>query len=226
MCSPWRFPTCLVPALPGLLLTIALAAGAPPPATTQAAAAARKDRRSTAHDLYRQSVAYNQATLRGAYDQVGKRDPKWDGRAREFLDVMARYFSNRSVHVHYLPPDFQAIKPQALQLGRAALDAYCYAAALQDAEHFAEAEPLLYKSFDGMLASDYPATRLRPAAGRTARTAAAAPGGKRELLALRAHSVAVGARVRAACEKLDEGGRRTLYRSLRDELESAPRAEQ
>ena len=40
-------------------------------------------------------LAWNRATLGDAYAKVGKRDPKWDGPAREALDRAARLFSMR-----------------------------------------------------------------------------------------------------------------------------------
>ncbi len=36
---------------------------------------------------------WNRATLQGAYDRVGKRDPRWDEPARKALDLAARMFS-------------------------------------------------------------------------------------------------------------------------------------
>ena len=51
---------------------------------------------------YRDMFAWNQRTLGGAYDRVGKKDPRWDKPAREALDVAARLFS------HAVDPDLTA----------------------------------------------------------------------------------------------------------------------
>lgn len=51
----------------------------------QDAAAIEKRR----HDL----LAWNRRTLQEAYDQVGKKDPRWDGLARKTLGLTARLFS-------------------------------------------------------------------------------------------------------------------------------------
>ena len=44
----------------------------------------------------RETLAWNQKTLVGAYDKVGKKDPRWDGLAREALELMARNVSKVS----------------------------------------------------------------------------------------------------------------------------------
>jgi hypothetical protein len=41
------------------------------------------------HDL----LAWNRRTLQEAYDQVGKKNPRWDEPARKTLDLAARMFS-------------------------------------------------------------------------------------------------------------------------------------
>src|SRR5262249_44891686 len=42
----------------------------------------------------RDMLAWNRRTLGGAYEKVGKKDPRWDTRAREALDLAARVFSH------------------------------------------------------------------------------------------------------------------------------------
>ena len=42
----------------------------------------------------RELGAWQRRTLAGAYEAVGKRDPRWDGPAREALEAAARYFSH------------------------------------------------------------------------------------------------------------------------------------
>ncbi len=43
----------------------------------------------------RERLEWNRTTLQGAYDRVGKRDPRWDEPARKALDLAARMFSNQ-----------------------------------------------------------------------------------------------------------------------------------
>src|SRR5262245_9793389 len=43
---------------------------------------------------FRDMLEWNRRTLRGAYERVGKKDPKWDEHAHEALDAAARYFSH------------------------------------------------------------------------------------------------------------------------------------
>src|SRR5262245_63957753 len=40
-----------------------------------------------------EKLSWNRATLGGAYEKVGKKNPRWDETARECLDAAARYFS-------------------------------------------------------------------------------------------------------------------------------------
>jgi hypothetical protein len=42
----------------------------------------------------RDRLEWNRRTLQGAYDKVGKKDPRWDESARKVLDLAARMFSN------------------------------------------------------------------------------------------------------------------------------------
>src|SRR5207253_2896174 len=151
----------------------------------------------------------------------------------EFLDQMARYFSTSLVNVQYLPagtPTTAAeAHAQAIALGKAAIDAgcddplvvYCYGAVLQDSGKAAEAEPLIFKAFDGLQAGDYPANRVWAAAARAERAAGAPTDGpRREFLVIRARGVKEDYRVRSACGKLDDGARRTLYNNLFPDLMS------
>jgi len=43
----------------------------------------------------RDRLVWNRLTLRGAYDRIGEKDPRWDGAAREALDLAARMFSQQ-----------------------------------------------------------------------------------------------------------------------------------
>ncbi len=44
----------------------------------------------TENDMLKATLEFNQRTLSVAYQQVGKRDPKWDDEVSKFLDGMAR----------------------------------------------------------------------------------------------------------------------------------------
>jgi hypothetical protein len=43
----------------------------------------------------RELLEWNRRTLQGAYDQIGKKDPRWDKPAREAMDLAARMFSKQ-----------------------------------------------------------------------------------------------------------------------------------
>jgi len=42
----------------------------------------------------KEKLAWNQRTLRDAYEKVGKKDPRWDADARAALEIAARHFSS------------------------------------------------------------------------------------------------------------------------------------
>lgn len=133
-----------------LLCPISAATGAAP-ATRPAAI--------TQHDYFRATLRFNQRTLREAYDQVGRRDPKWDAPARAFLDAMALYFTGGGVHPRYARPRRPTLT-EARNLGQAALDqgcedpmvGYCFAMLLADGGEQRRAremlDPLVQELFD------------------------------------------------------------------------------
>ncbi len=43
----------------------------------------------------RERLEWNRRTLGGAYDKVGKKDPRWDEKARKAMDLAARMFSEQ-----------------------------------------------------------------------------------------------------------------------------------
>jgi len=45
---------------------------------------------------HRDRLAFQRRTLAGAYDEVGKRDPRWDRPARKALEAAARYFGREA----------------------------------------------------------------------------------------------------------------------------------
>jgi hypothetical protein len=68
------------------LLASALVFGADRPIPQDTARMERRDR---------ERLEWNRRTLGGAYDKVGKKDPRWDGPAQEALDLAARMFSQQ-----------------------------------------------------------------------------------------------------------------------------------
>src|SRR5579883_1983669 len=62
-------------------------------------------------------LEWNRLTLQGAYEKIGKKDPKWDEQARKAMDLAARMFS-QEVDPTVNPLD---VNPPA----KAAVDAGC-----------------------------------------------------------------------------------------------------
>jgi hypothetical protein len=65
---------------------------------------------------FRDMLAWNRRTLGDAYEKVGKKDPRWDGVAREALDAAARNFSYVIDPETYLG-DIHNATQQAIALG-------------------------------------------------------------------------------------------------------------
>jgi|GEM_PF-6944480 len=117
-------------------------------------AAAIKKRR---HDL----LAWNRRTLQEAYDQVGKKDPRWDEPARKTFDLAARAFS--------LEVDPQITLTDVYPAAKAAVDAGCddpmltylYARTSFGANYPGPEEALRRArvAAQGLAASRYPAVR-------------------------------------------------------------------
>src|SRR5687767_15569515 len=87
------------------------------------ALAAAPNKPRTAHDVIRLTEEYNRKTLVEPYQQVGKRDRKWDDAAVKFLDVASVYWVNSSQGRLYAKPEPTAA--QALAAGQAVLDQGC-----------------------------------------------------------------------------------------------------
>lgn len=108
-----------------------------------------------------EQLAWNRRTLQGAYDRVGKKDPRWDEAARRTLDLAARMFS--------LEVDPQVTPAELDQAARAAVEAGCddpmiaylYARASIRANHPGPEEALRRAKVaaQGLAASRYPALR-------------------------------------------------------------------
>lgn len=148
----------------------------------------------------RQILAWNQRTLRGAYDRVGRRDPRWDDKARAALDAAALHFSR--------VPDLTG--PEAAHApAREAVAAGCddplilyLHARLPYGEHAPPPEEYLANNLAAARAlenSDYPAHR-------------------------RATALQVAAGLLIAREGLDDDGRKEAARMLDAALALLPRA--
>ncbi|MEM9646640.1 MAG: redoxin family protein, partial [Planctomycetota bacterium] len=138
-----------------------LSAGKPLPAAPDA---------YTQKDVTRLQVAYNEATLVGAYQSVGWRSAKWNEGAIAFLSEMAKRFSSAEDR---LPED------QLTAMGKSVVEGgcqdplviYAYAAVLQstaedDQGQLRRVESLLQKSYNGLRRRGYPPTRCFAAAER------------------------------------------------------------
>src|SRR5437763_14233742 len=65
---------------------------------------ARGDGGFTERDYRKAQLEFNQRTLGRSYEQIGRRDAKWDDDAMQFLGAMAVRFSNaRAVSMTRLP---------------------------------------------------------------------------------------------------------------------------
>src|SRR5207249_2516298 len=65
---------------------------------------------------YRDMLAWNRRTLVGAYEKVGRKDPRWDKFAREALEAAARVFSHSVDPVAYLW-DIHNVTEAAIRFG-------------------------------------------------------------------------------------------------------------
>ena len=135
-----------------LCLALCLTLCAAPASTARAADASTKPSTKpaawTGHDLYRATLAYNRRTLGGAYERVGRRDPKWDAGARDLLEAAAQHFASGTLGDHYAPADVparEALIALAKPLVEGGCDdpivVYLYGAMLQDTQQAAAAAP-------------------------------------------------------------------------------------
>lgn len=142
------------------------------------AAIAGADRKDgyTQHDEIRAKLDFNRRSLAKAYEKVGKRDPKWDDAALEFLDATGLMFSYSGHNGMYVPGP-RMTYDQLEKLGKAALDAgcndplvrYCYAAFVHDKGRAAQAKPIVLAAADDLEKSQYPPNRIAAAHSRAVR---------------------------------------------------------
>ncbi|QDV32437.1 hypothetical protein [Tautonia plasticadhaerens] len=109
----------------------------------------------------REKLEWNRRTVLGAYDEVGRKDPRWDESAREAMDLASRMFG--------LQVDPVVTLADLRRPARAALDAGCDDPMLAylhtrtlvalDVVGPAELARLMIEAAEGLRASDYPACR-------------------------------------------------------------------
>lgn len=109
-----------------LFLTASAAIGADKPIPQDAARSEKKSK---------ERLEWNRRTTVGAYDKLGKKDPKWDAPAREAMEMAARMFSEQ-----HPPIDYGMIHKKA----QVAVDAGC------------DDPYLLYLYYRGYSAKDHP----------------------------------------------------------------------
>jgi hypothetical protein len=128
----------------------------------------------TEHDLVKAELAFNQRTMSEAYKQAGKRDPKWDGAAIEFLDAMAVSLTNYDRNEMYRLKE-QKTTEQLKKLAAAAVDAGCadpmvvyYKLVLEDhaGRPPAAIAPAIEQAANDMSAAHYPVFRAAMAMHR------------------------------------------------------------
>src|SRR5439155_8485745 len=78
----------------------------------------------TDRDLIQAELRFNRRVFPQAYEQSGKRDPKWDDKAKAFLEAQALRIANRG-HSENLQLPGAASLEESRKLGQAAIDAGC-----------------------------------------------------------------------------------------------------
>jgi hypothetical protein len=188
--------------------------------TAANAAIAGADRKDayTQHDEIRAKLDFNRRSLAKAYDKVGKRDPKWDDAALEFLDAAGLAFSYAGHGTIYLPgPTLTYAHLETL--GKAALDAgcddplvrYCHGAFLHDKGQLAQAKPLVLAAADELEKSPYPPNRIAAAHRRAVRLLHAEKD-KDEIA--RRQQAARAAWLRAAAMKFEPQDQRIVFKHI------------
>src|SRR5690606_6260686 len=124
-------------------------------------------------------LAFNQRTLKGDYQRVGRRNPKWDAAAEAFLDGAARYFTNAGEQVWYQieRPSRDELIGQGQKLVEELgcddpLVRYCFGTFLMDRggapEAMAPVYGMLLQAYMDLRESDYNPFRKASAARRAA----------------------------------------------------------
>jgi hypothetical protein len=107
-----------LPAAKAVAPMVQAAAAAAPPAAVRAVATTPIPQDAAAIEKRRHDwLAWNRRTLQGAYDEVGKKDARWDEPARKAMELAARMFS-REV-------DPEVTSSDVYTAARAAVDAGC-----------------------------------------------------------------------------------------------------
>jgi tetratricopeptide (TPR) repeat protein len=159
-----------------ILIVAGLASLFAPVRAAGAIAGAENPKAYTQHDYYRTMLDFNRRTLAGAYQTLGKRDPKWDAAALKLLDAMAIRFTYGPAESIYrtveLPTgeQIEAMTKAVTDFGcDDPLVIYCVGAVLDDMGKKEQALPLVEKSVEGLTARKYPSFRINGAAERMTR---------------------------------------------------------
>src|SRR5215207_2487564 len=100
MTSPAVRTVFLLPAMSLLVLAVQPSVAADAPQTTTATRPAKP---VTNHDVHRRLLDLHRQARVGAYQEMGKRNPKWDADAIEYLELIARQAAASDVPEFYRP---------------------------------------------------------------------------------------------------------------------------
>lgn len=113
-------------------------------------------------------LSFNRPTLAGAYDRVGKTNPKWDEHARTALELTALHFSNQYAP-HAQPKDIRTATQKAISAGcNDPLILYLHYRFADAKTPDAELEQGFARAAKAMQASAYPAFRRAAAVWKAA----------------------------------------------------------
>src|SRR5262249_51999749 len=101
MIRSWSFAMCLFVAMDGR-------------AVADDSAIPQDPEKSARH--LKETVEWNRRTLVGAYDRVGKKDPRWDAAVREGLEQTTRYYSKDGDRPFTMQPAFASMR-KAIEAG-------------------------------------------------------------------------------------------------------------
>ena len=181
----------------------------------------------TYHDLLRATASYNRRTMSQAYETVGKRDPKWDAAALEFLDGMGLYFTFGPTNAIYRPERLPAWD-EIVRHGKAAIDAgcddplvrYCHAVTLDDVGRPDQAMAVMPQIAEELFASKYHPMRALAAAVRWGKTLNLET---QKVELRRADDWIMKSAIRMASGEFPEYDRRVIYSHVSDSFRTLER---
>ena len=112
-------------------------------------------------------LKFNRRTMSEAYKWAGKKNPKWDDEAINYLEMFTEKFSGMPNAPQYAELEIEG--RELIDLGcDDPLILYCYGTALQKNGKWAKAEKYVRKSVNGLLETRYPVNRVAFATRRLA----------------------------------------------------------